>query len=67
MQFLPNVHVTCDVCSGKRFTQETLNIRFNGKNIHEILELKVEEALVFFENHRTLNRILSTLVDVGLG
>ncbi|AKL98126.1 excinuclease ABC subunit UvrA [Endomicrobium proavitum] len=67
MQFLPDVYVKCDVCDGKRFNEETLQIRYKGKNISEILEMTVEEGVKFFENFSTLNRILKTLDDVGLG
>ena len=67
MQFLPDVHVTCETCSGKRFTQETLTIRFNGKNIYEILDMDVDTALDFFQHHKKIKRILQTLQDVGLG
>ncbi|MDR3195680.1 MAG: excinuclease ABC subunit UvrA [Endomicrobium sp.] len=67
MQFLPDVYVKCDVCGGRRFNEETLQIRYNGKNIDEVLNMTVEESVKFFENFPTLKRILSTLEDVGLG
>ncbi|MFQ3619872.1 MAG: excinuclease ABC subunit UvrA [Spirochaetales bacterium] len=67
MHFLPDVFVTCEVCKGKRFNQETLDIRFKGKNIHEILEMTVEEAGQFFSFHPRLKEKLETLMSVGLG
>lgn len=67
MQFLPDVYVKCDVCSGRRFNEETLQVRYRGKNIDEVLNMTVEESVKFFENIPTLKRILSTLEDVGLG
>jgi excinuclease ABC subunit A len=67
MQFLPDVYVKCDVCNGKRFNEETLQINYKGKNIDEVLNMTVEESVVFFENIPNLKRILSTLKDVGLG
>ncbi|MBT3275070.1 MAG: ATP-binding cassette domain-containing protein, partial [Spirochaetales bacterium] len=67
MHFLSDVYITCDVCKGKRYNRETLEIYFKGKNIHEILEMTVEEALGFFEAIPVASRILQTLNDVGLG
>ncbi|MCF7943939.1 MAG: excinuclease ABC subunit UvrA [Spirochaetia bacterium] len=67
MHFLPDVYVTCDVCNGKRFNKETLEIRYKGKNIHDILELSVEEARVFFKAIPSVKRKLDTLSSVGLG
>ena len=67
MNFLPDVWVTCDVCKGKRYTRETLEVEWKGKNIHDVLEMNVQEACSFFENHRGIYRIVSTLNDVGLG
>ncbi len=67
MQFLADVYVKCDVCHGKRYNQETLQIKYQGKNISEILDLTIDEAYHFFQNHSTLRRKLKTLVDVGLG
>jgi len=67
MHFLPDVWVTCDVCKGKRFNRETLQIRYKGKNIAEVLDMDVAEALDFFRNVPAVNRILQTLADVGLG
>lgn len=67
MHFLPTVYVTCDICGGKRFTKETLEIRFKKKNIHEILEMTIEEALKFFEDIPAVADRLATLNEVGLG
>ena len=67
MHFLPDVWVTCDVCGGTRFNRETLQVRYKGKNISEVLDLDIEEALDFFDNVPKVRRILQTLVDVGLG
>ena len=66
MHFLPDVHVPCDVCKGRRYNRETLEIRYRGKNIHEVLELTVEEALRFFQNVPAAAGKLQTLADVGL-
>ncbi|MCJ7740396.1 excinuclease ABC subunit UvrA, partial [Candidatus Microgenomates bacterium] len=66
MQFLPDVYVTCDVCGGTRFNRETLEVRFKNKNIAEILQMTVEEALYFFENIPGLSGKFQTLYDVGL-
>ncbi|MCD6472698.1 excinuclease ABC subunit UvrA [Candidatus Aerophobetes bacterium] len=67
MQFLPDVYVPCDVCKGKRYNKETLQIKYKGKNIADILEMTVEEALNFFRNIPQIKRKLKTLSDVGLG
>jgi len=67
MNFLPDVWITCDVCKGKRYTRETLEVMWKGKSIFDVLEMSVSEAAIFFQNHRKLHRILSTLNDVGLG
>ncbi len=67
MHFLPTVHVTCDVCNGKRFMKETLGVRYKNKNIYDILEMSVEEALKFFKDIPQINDRLKTLSDVGLG
>jgi excinuclease ABC subunit A len=67
MHFLPDVWVTCGVCTGSRFNRETLQIRYKGKNIAEVLDMDAEEALRFFGNVPRIRRILQTLVDVGLG
>ncbi len=66
MHFLPDVYVPCDVCKGKRYNRETLEIRYRGKNIHEVLEMTVEEALRFFQNVPAVAGKLQTLTDVGL-
>lgn len=66
MHFLPDVYVQCDVCKGHRYNRETLEVRYKGKNIAEVLEMTVEEALVFFENVPKIHRKLKTLHDVGL-
>ena len=67
MQFLPDVTVACELCKGKRYNREALEIRFKGKNIAEILEMSVEEALAFFEHFPKIRNKLETLRDVGLG
>ena len=67
MNFLPDVYVTCDVCRGKRYNRETLEVRYKGKNISDVLEMTVEEAVKFFEAIPSLKRKLQTLFDVGLG
>ena len=67
MHFLPDVYVPCDVCHGKRYNRETLEIQYKGLNIHEILNLTVEAALTFFSAVPTIARKLQTLMDVGLG
>ena len=66
MHFLPDVYVTCDVCKGKRFNRETLDVRYKGKNIHDVLDMSVEEALEFFEKIPSIRRRLETLQAVGL-
>jgi len=66
MHFLPDVYVPCDVCRGKRYNRETLEIRYKGKNIHEVLEMTVEDALGFFQNVPVVAKKLHTLMDVGL-
>ena len=66
MHFLPDVYVPCDVCKGQRYNRETLEIRYRGKNIHEVLEMTVEEALRFFQNVPAAAGKLQTLIDVGL-
>ncbi len=66
MHFMADVYVPCDVCGGKRYNRETLEIRYKGKNIHDVLEMTVEEALPFFENIRSIHRKIKTLHDVGL-
>jgi excinuclease ABC subunit A len=67
MQFLADVFVPCEVCKGKRFNRETLEVRFKGKNIAEVLELTIDEAASLFENIPSVARIFQTLIDVGLG
>ena len=67
MHFLPDIYVPCEVCKGKRYNRETLEVTYKGKNIYEVLDMNVEEALSFFENHPTILRKLETLYDVGLG
>ncbi len=67
MHFLPDVYVTCDVCRGKRYNRDTLEVKYKGKNISDVLEMTVEEGLSFFENLPRLKRKLQTLYDVGLG
>ncbi|MGD9116492.1 MAG: excinuclease ABC subunit UvrA [Dehalococcoidia bacterium] len=67
MQFLPDVTVACEVCKGKRYNREALEIRFKGKNIAEVLDMTVEQALAFFENFPKVKNKLQTLRDVGLG
>ncbi len=67
MQFLPDIYVPCDVCHGRRYNRETLQVTFRGLNIAQVLDLSVEEALAFFENHPSIRRKLQTLMDVGLG
>ena len=67
MHFLPDIYVPCEVCKGKRYNRETLEVQYKGKNIYEVLDMNVEEALSFFENHPTILRKLETLYDVGLG
>jgi excinuclease ABC subunit A len=66
MHFLPDVYVTCDVCKGKRYNRETLEIKYKGKNINEVLDMTVEDALVFFDAIPVVKRKLQTLIDVGL-
>ncbi len=66
MHFLPDIYVPCDVCKGKRYNRETLEVRYKGKNIHEVLDMTVEEAHGFFDAVPMLKRKLDTLMDVGL-
>jgi excinuclease ABC subunit A len=66
MHFLPDIYVPCDVCKGKRYNRETLEIRYKGKNIHEVLDMTVEDALTFFAPVPAIARKLQTLMDVGL-
>ena len=67
MHFLPDVYVPCEVCKGARYNRDTLDITFKGKNIADVLDMPIEEALEFFANQPTIARHLQTLVDVGLG
>ena len=67
MHFLPDIYVPCEVCKGKRYNRETLEVRYKGKNIYEVLEMTVEEALPFFENLPRLYNKIQTLYEVGLG
>lgn len=67
MDFLPDVHVFCETCKGKRYNRETLEVRFKGKSISDVLDMTVEEAVVFFENQPKILRKIETLNDVGLG
>ncbi len=67
MNFLPDVWVTCDVCKGKRYTRETLEVKWKGKTIHDVLDMSVDEACVFFKNQPKIHRIVETVRDVGLG
>ncbi len=67
MHFLPDVYVTCDVCRGKRYNRDTLDVQYKGKNIYEVLEMTVEEGLAFFDGLPAITRKLQTLYDVGLG
>lgn len=67
MHFLPDVYVPCEVCGGKRYNRETLEVKYKGKNIYDVLDMTVEEALEFFKNVPTIQRKIQTLYDVGLG
>lgn len=67
MHFLPDVYVTCSDCQGSRYNQETLSILYRGKTISDVLNMSIEEAAPFFENHPKVNRALKVLNDVGLG
>ena len=67
MHFLPDVYVPCEICNGKRYNRETLEVNYKGKNIADVLAMTVEDALVFFENIPKISRKLQTIVDVGLG
>ena len=67
MHFLPDVFVPCEVCKGKRYNRETLEVKYKGKNISDVLDMTVEEAFAFFESHPKIRRKIETLLDVGLG
>ena len=66
MHFLPDIYVPCEVCKGKRYNRETLEVKYKGKNIYEVLDMTVDEALPFFENLPRIYNKLQTLYDVGL-
>ena len=65
MHFLPDVYVPCEVCGGKRYNRETLDVKYKGKSIYDVLDMTVEEALTFFENVPSIQRKIQTLYDVG--
>ena len=67
MNFLSDVYVPCDVCKGKRYNRETLEVKYKGKSIADVLDMTVEEALIFFENVPRIKQKIQTLYDVGLG
>ena len=67
MHFLPDVYVPCEVCGGKRYNKETLEVKYKGKSIYDVLEMTIEEGLEFFENIPKIERKLRTLYEVGLG
>ena len=67
MNFLPDVYVMCDECNGKRYNRETLEVRYKGKSISDVLNMSIEQAVVFFENHPNILQKIKTLNDVGLG
>ena len=67
MHFLPDVYVPCEVCGGRRYNRETLEVRYKGKSIYDVLNMTVEEALEFFKAIPKIHRIIQTLYDVGLG
>ncbi len=67
MHFLPDIYVPCDVCKGRRYNRETLEVKYKGKSIYDVLEMTVEEGCEFFENIPKISRKLQTLKDVGLG
>lgn len=67
MNFLPDVYVECETCNGKRYNRETLEVRFKGKSINDVLEMTIEDAVVFFESIPKIHRVLETLNSVGLG
>src|SRR5690606_14698432 len=67
MNFLPDVQVPCETCHGKRYNRETLEVRYRGKSISDVLDMSIDEAVVFFENIPSIYRKIKTLSDVGLG
>ena len=66
MYFLPDIYVPCEVCHGKRYNEQTLEVRYKGKNIYEVLDMTVDEACEFFENLPSIYNKIKTLQDVGL-
>jgi excinuclease ABC subunit A len=67
MHFLPDVYVTCEACDGRRYNRETLDVKYRGKSIADVLDMTIENACEFFENHPKIKKIVQTLHDVGLG
>ena len=67
MHFLPDVYVPCEVCRGQRYNRDTLDVRFKGRTIADVLDMPCDEALEFFQNQPSITRHMQTLVDVGLG
>ena len=67
MNFLPDVYVPCEICAGKRYNRETLEVRFKGKSISDVLDMTINQAVEFFENQPTIIRKIKTLQEVGLG
>ncbi len=67
MHFLPDIYVACDVCKGQRYNRETLDIRYKGQNIHDVLDMTIEDAVVFFSAVPNIHKKLDTLMSVGLG
>ena len=67
MNFLPDVYVPCEVCKGKRYNRETLEVKYKGKTIADVLDMTVDEATEFFQNHQRIYHKLKTMQDVGLG
>ena len=67
MHFLPDVYVVCEVCKGQRYNRDTLDVRFKGRTIADVLDMSCDEALGFFQNQPSITRHMQTLVDVGLG
>jgi excinuclease ABC subunit A len=67
MQFLADVHLTCEVCHGKKFKEEVLEVQYNGKNVYEVLEMSVDEAIEFFKNEKAISGAIRPLSEVGLG
>ena len=66
MYYLPDVHVNCEYCNGKRYNRETLEIRYKGKSIADVLDMNINQALTFFENHPKIKRHINALAEVGL-